>query len=62
MGNMKELFTALQEAERLLREYDPVGFEAGRRLVESAQAIALADAKARAQAILSRENQLPISL
>jgi len=62
MGTMKELYTALQETERLLREYDPVAFEAGRRLVEEAQAIVLADAKARARAITSREDPLPSPL
>jgi hypothetical protein len=59
---MKELYTALQEAERLFREYDPVAFEAGRKLVEEAQALVLADAKARARNILSREHQLPSPL
>jgi hypothetical protein len=62
MGKMKELYTALQETERLLREYDPVAFEAGRRLVESAQAIVLAQADAQARAILSGEHQPPTPL
>jgi len=59
MGKMKELYTALQETERLLREYAPVAFAAGRRLVETAQDIVRAEAKARARAILSRGEPIP---
>lgn len=61
MGTMKELYTALQESERLLREYDPLAAEAGQRLVEHAQSVVLAQAQAQVRALLSREHPLPTS-
>jgi hypothetical protein len=34
MGNMKELYTSLQELETQLREFDPRSFEDAKRFVE----------------------------
>ncbi len=42
MGNMKRLHEALQETEQALRDYDPLSFENVKKIVEAAQAIALA--------------------
>ena len=36
MGNMKNLYTAMQELEQALREYDPLSFEEAERLIAEA--------------------------
>jgi hypothetical protein len=40
MGRMKELFTTLQEAGRVIQESDPLAFENARQIIENAKAIA----------------------
>jgi len=62
MGKMKELYTAMQEIGRLLRESDPVTFDAVERLVEDAKAIALSSMASRPRGITPREDQLPMRL
>ena len=57
---MKELYTLLQETEQALREYDPLAFENAKKIVEAAQAMALASLTPRPRLIKPREDQTRI--
>ena len=62
MARMKELYTLLQETEQALQESDPLSFENAKRIVEAAQAMALASLTPRPRSIRPREDQTQISV
>ena len=62
MGKMKELHTALQELGQLLRESDPVTFDAAQKFLDDAQAIVLSSMASRPRGLKPREDQLPMPL